>query len=372
MRKKTLAFASIIAVLVLSSTLLALQPVRETDAAGVVYLMTNDPQGNAVVAFTRLRNGRLVFADRQSTGGDGGTGNGVGDVDPLGSQNALVANGDGSRLLAVNAGSDDVSVLGVRNKKLALLDTARSGGDFPNSIALWRNTVYVLNAHGSPNVSGFTLDEEGSLHPIAGSTRPLPGGTAAAPHDVQFSPDGTRLIVTEDGTNQIDIFDVGDDGLITNVQTQPSSGAGPFGFTFARDGFLVVTEAMSGAVSSYELTSQNTLTPVSPSVASGQAASCWISLAPHGRAFVSNTASATISSYQIASDGQVTLVQAAAAATGSGSAPIDSALSRDASFLYVVDSARGRLLMYQVNGSALSPLGAVTRLPSTSQGLVAR
>jgi 6-phosphogluconolactonase len=372
MRMRTVAFTCTVAVLVLGSSPLAHQPRRDMQAAGVAYLMTNDPRGNAVLEFTRLANGQLVFADRQSTGGAGGTGNGVGDVDPLGSQNALVANEDASRLLAVNAGSDEISVLGVRNKKLTLLDKAASGGDFPNSVALWRNIVYVLNARGRPNVSGFRLDEEGNLRPIAGSTRPLPGGSAAAPHDIQFSPDGTRLIVTEDRTNQIDIFDVGDDGLITKVRTQPSSGPGPFGFTFARDGFLVVTEAMSASVSSYELTSQNTLMVISPSVPNGQAASCWISLTPHGRAFVSNTASATISSYRVGSEGQVTLANPVAAATGTGSAPIDSALSSDSNFLYVIDSALGRLLTYRVNGTALSPLGTVRRLPKTSQGLVVR
>jgi 6-phosphogluconolactonase len=356
----------------LDSSLLAKAPRPGTQGAGVAYLMTNDPRGNAVFEFTRLANGQLVFADRQSTGGVGGTGNGVGDVDPLGSQNALVANEDASRLLAVNAGSDEISVLGVSHKKLRLLDKTGSGGDFPNSVALWRNLVYVLNARGQPNVSGFTLDEAGHLQPIAGSTRPLPGGSAAAPHDIRFSPDGTRLIVTEDGTNQIDIFDVGDDGLITNVRTQPSSGPGPFGFTFARDGFLVVTEAMSASVSSHELTSQNTLTVISPSVPNGQAASCWIALTPHGRAFVSNTASATISSYQVASDGHLTLANAIAAATGAGSAPIDAALSSDNTFLYVIDSALGRLLSYQVNGTGLSPLGTVTNLPKTLQGLVVR
>ena len=362
-----------LAVLALPASAAADQPARQASRAiGVVYAMTNDPSRNAVLMFRRLSNGQLVFADRQWTGGRGGTGNGVGDVDPLGSQDSLVANGDGSRVLAVNAGSDEVSLLAASGKRLTLLDTVRSGGEFPNSVALHNDLVYVLNAHGTPNVTGFRIGADGMLHQLAGSTRPLPGGSAAVPHDVRFGADGTRLVVTEDGTNQIDVFDVGNDGLITGVTTTPSSGTGPFGFAFARDGVLVVTEAASASASSYEVTAANALQPISPMVANGQAASCWIALAPHGQAFVSNTGSSTISSYQVGVDGRLTLVNAVAANSGTGSAPIDSALSSDGRFLYVVDSARGGIVIFGVNGNNLAPLGSVTRLPTTLQGIAAR
>ena len=337
-----------------------------------VYVMTNDPSRNAVLMFRRAANGQLTLVDRQATGGRGGTGNGVGEVDPLGSQDSLIANGDASRLLAVNAGSDEISSIGVSEKGLTLLSRVRSGGDFPNSVALHGDLVYVLNAHGTPNVSGFRLAADGTLRPLAGSTRPLPGGGAAAPHDVRFSPDGTRLIVTEDGTNQIDIFAVGNDGLLTGVTTAMSSGPGPFGFAFARDGFVIVTEAASASVSSYELASTNALTVITPSVVNGQAASCWISLTPQGQAFISNTASATLSAYQVAPEGQLTLVNAVAATTGNGSAPIDSALSGDNRFLYVIDSAQGKIMTFAVNGTGLTKLTVITNVPKTSQGIVAR
>jgi len=345
---------------------------RARDMASAVYVMTNDPARNAVLMFRRDASGQLALVDRRATGGRGGTGNGVGNVDPLGSQDSLIANGDASRLLAVNAGSDEISSIGVSDKGLTLLSIVKSGGDFPNSVALYGDLVYVLNAHGTPNVSGFRLAADGTLRPLAGSTRPLAGGTAAAPHDVRFSPDGTRLIVTEDMTNQFDIFDVGNDGLLTGVTTAASSGPGPFGFTFARDGFLVVAEAASASVSSYELTPTNTLAVITPSVMNGQAASCWISLTPHGQAFISNTANATLSSYQVDATGHVALVQAVAAATGTGSAPIDSALSSDNRFLYVIDSARGGIIAFGVSGTSLTTMAQFVPLPRTSQGIVAR
>jgi len=81
------------------------------------------------------------------TGGLGGTGNGVGALDPLGSQDSLVLSGDGTRVLAVNAGSNDLSVLGAGENGLKLLSKISSGGEFPNSVAVRGNLVYVLNAH---------------------------------------------------------------------------------------------------------------------------------------------------------------------------------------------------------------------------------
>jgi 6-phosphogluconolactonase len=154
------------------------------------------------------------------TGGLGGTGNGVGALDPLGSQDSLVLSGTGSLVLVVNAGSDQVSSLAAGGSGIRLLSTVASGGRFPNSVALNGNLAYVLNAHGRPNISGFRVSATGVLQPISHSTRNLPGGTASAAHDIRFSPDGTRLLVTEGGTNQIDIFELGNNGLVTGVTTQ--------------------------------------------------------------------------------------------------------------------------------------------------------
>jgi 6-phosphogluconolactonase len=265
---------------------------------------------------------------------------------------------------------NEISSLGVTSTGLTLLSKVSSGGSFPISVALAGNLVHVLNARGTPNITGFRLHPDGTLQALPGSTRDLPGGDGAVPRDVRFTPDGTRLLVTEQGTNQIDIFELGNNGLVTDVSTQPSSGAGPFGFTFGRDGVLVVLESTGGSVSSYRLTSQNSLNVISASVPNGQDP-CWISLTRDGHAFISNPARGTLSSYQVAADGHLTLVNAVAAAPA-GSAPIDSALSSDSKLLYVVDSALGRVLIFRVNGDNLASVGSVTGLPTTVQGIAAQ
>ena len=172
-----------------------------------------------------------------------------------------------------------------------------SEGLFPNSVAVYQDLVYVLNAH-TPNVAGFRLSS-GVLQPIPGAVFDIPGGTTAKPHDIRFSPDGTSLVVTVEGTNQIHVLPLNSQGLVTCITSTAASGTAPFGFKFARGGVLVTTEANSASVSSYRLTSQNTLSVISAAVMNGQAATCWISVTGDGKfAFVSNTGSGTLSTCQ--------------------------------------------------------------------------
>src|SRR5712692_1566627 len=167
--------------------------------AGAVYTMTNAPSGNAVMVFSRAGDGSLTPAGAFPTGG-AGTGGG------LGSQGSLVLDRNDQWLFAVNAGSNELSVFAVDKDGLALTDKQPTGGSTPVSVSAHRGVVYVLNA-GSDNVSGFRVRHGGKLEPIAGSTRALSGsGSGAA--QVQFSPDGEQLVVTEKATDNILIYPV--------------------------------------------------------------------------------------------------------------------------------------------------------------------
>ena len=336
---------------------------------GFVYIMTNEASENSVIQYQRGADGLLRQLREIPTGGLGSGGT----LDPLVSQDSLVLSGNGRLLLAVNAGSDEVSVLRAGHQGLSLLSTTPSGGDFPNSVAIHGDLVYVLNAQGAANVTGFRLAHDGTLQAIPGSTRLLPGGAAAAPTDVRFSPDGGHLLVTESGANQIVVFEIGDDGLASDPVTQPSAGMGPFGFRFGHDGVVIVAEAASGSASSYELTDQPALEAISAVVANGQMASCWISLTNDARyAYISNTASGTISSYRVGPQGALALLRAVAVNLGPGTTPIDSALSRDGKFLYVQNSTLGRVTILRVEGAGLRQIGTVTGLPTSLQGIAAR
>ena len=327
-----------------------------------VYVMTNKTPSNSVLQFRRSADGSLTPVREVATGGSGTGANGA---DPLGSQDSLVLSGEGQLLLAANAGSNEISVLSARNGQLTWLSKSASGGTFPNSIALSGDLVYVLNAQGTPNITGFMLDTHGILHWIA--TVPLPAGTLS-PNDVRFTPDGSHILLTASGSNQILVFDVGDDGVAQAPSVQASAGGAPFGIRFGHDGVAIVSEA-AGSASSYRL-DDDTLDVISGAVSDTQKASCWISVDRAARtAYLSNTASGTISSFQVSGQGVLALLDAIAA--NPGGAPIDSALSRDSRFLYVVESAQGKTLIFRSSDGGLVSLGSVS-VPLGSQGITAQ
>jgi len=70
----------------------------------------------------------------------------------------------------------------VRGTDLVLLDRKPSGGQMPVSVAVNGIHVYVVNAGGTPNISGFIIDPSAVIWiPLPSSQRPLAGGTLAMP-----------------------------------------------------------------------------------------------------------------------------------------------------------------------------------------------
>src|SRR3954451_2186879 len=155
-----------------------------------VYTLTNGPTGNAVAVFDRAGNGSLTAAGSVLTGG-----NGTGAT--LGSQGALAL--DEQNLVAVNAGSNTVTLLRIDGHGPGLRDLELSGGTTPISVTIHDRLVYVLNAGGTGNISGL-LDWHHRLLPIPGANRPL-SGNATGPAQIQCSPDGRTLAVTEKNTS---------------------------------------------------------------------------------------------------------------------------------------------------------------------------
>ena len=102
-------------------------------------------------------------------------------------------------VLAVDAGSNEISVLSIGKDSLTLVDKVNSGGVRPISLTVHENFLYVLNEGGTPNITGFTVSDTGELTPLPGSTRPLTAGSAADPAEVSFNPDGSLLVVASGG-----------------------------------------------------------------------------------------------------------------------------------------------------------------------------
>jgi 6-phosphogluconolactonase len=334
-----------------------------------VYTLSNEASGNAVIQFARDADGELTWVASYPTGG-------LGSGTSLGSQGAVVLSRDGRWLLAVDAGSDEVSIFAVTRHGLRLADRIASGGDLPISVTISRRLVYVLNAGGDGNISGFWLGRHGQLSPIPGSTRPL-STTASAPAQVQFTPDRQQLVVTEKDANAISTYRIGKSGQARGPIVNVSEGMTPFGFDFDPRGRVIVSEAFGGApgasaVSSYKLERDGELRSLSPSVGTTQTAACWTVVI--GRfAYVTNTGSGTVSSYVIERDGEIRLLDADAGFTGTGSSPIDAEVSDNNRFLYVLGDGTDEITAFRVRGDgSIVEIDAEGGLPPTSVGLAAR
>ena len=335
------------------------------DQPGTVYVQTNQAGGNEIAIFNRSADGALSLSDTVATGGLG-TGSG------LGSQGSVILGNDGRWLFAVNAGSNEISAFRVDASGLTLTDKVSSGGIRPTSLTIHKDLLYVLNAGGTGNITGFTVDQAGKLFALAGSARPL-SGDATAPAQVSFSRDGSMLVVTERATSMIDTYVVGKDGLASGPAVHPSSGVTPFGFAFTQQGALIVSEAFGGgalasAVSSYNV-SDGGLQVISASVPTGQTAACWIAVSKNGKfAYSTNAGSNSVSAYRVGTDGRLSLIDGAAGVSGDG--PIDASVNNNGQYLYVLNGRSHNISAFaiQADGTLLS-LGTFEGLPAGSAGI---
>jgi 6-phosphogluconolactonase len=338
-----------------------------SDRTAAVYVQTNEPETNRVVAFMRSADGSLTPSGEFPTGGAGDG------IPHLTSQGSLMLTSDRRHLIVTNAGSDDVSIFAVVDGALELLAVVPTGLA-PKSAAEHAGLVYVLNA-GGPSLVGFRL-RDGRLEPIEGSEVAL--APEADPAQVGFGPDGTILVVTDRGTDSILTFRVGDDGLLGEPLVRSSSGPTPYGFAFTSDGTLVVTEAFGAeegkaAASSYRL-ENGMVWPVTRSLHNGRSEICWAVITADGRyVFTTNFADSAVSRYAIAADGSITLEDAVAAVAVEGETGLrDEDLTSDGRFLYALDADSRRIFGWSVAPTGdLIPVGSWEGVPATVAGLAA-
>jgi 6-phosphogluconolactonase len=350
---------------------------RAFRVVGHVYVNDNTAPANSVAGFDRHANGSLT-AMAGSPFAVGGSGAGAPDA----SQGSLQLSADGRYLLAVDASSNQISVLRIKpdgSLQPAQGSPVASGGVAPVSIAVHGNLVYVANAGpgaslGDTNYTGFRLNHGGHLSPIPDSTYVLPNDSK--PGQVLFNRYGTKLAGTRIATSEIDSFIVGKDGRLTAAPGSPydaqafspPQGYGQLGSEFnpvspnelfVSDAHTAAgTAAFPGLVSSFSDATNGNLTPIGAPVANDGGASCWIEISHDGRfLFVVNTASASISSYWIGIGGTLTFLQSTAPGQ-IGAGAEDARLAPDGSTLWVVESGADAVTGFTVKGGTLTPLTA--------------
>ena len=138
---------------------------------GHVYTETNDATANAILVFDRSFEGRLSPGGSIATGGQG-TGA------ALASQGALAQSHDGRWLLAVNAGSNTLSVLEATDGWLAVRDVADSGGTSAGHVTelaavscTCSTPAPTRTSRGSPWTTGECCIPSGTRHGRSAATR---------------------------------------------------------------------------------------------------------------------------------------------------------------------------------------------------------
>ena len=350
---------------------------------GHLYVNDNTVAVNTVAGFDRHADGSLspIPGSPFAVGG-AGTGHATA------SQGALQLSADGRYLLAVDAGSSQISVLAIKpDGSLQRADLVSSEGGNPVSIAVHGELVYVANADPiAPNYNGFSLNAGGHLRSIPGSRVTLPAGSQ--PGDVLFNRDGTKLVGTRVSSSLIDSFTVGPNGRLTTAPGSPFAAQpgyfGPFGSEFrpTSSDQLFVSNAHTaaggpapGSVSAYSVAANGNLKPVAGSpFANDGVAACWVEISHDGEfLFDVNTASSTISSYSIAANGALTLIGSTPFTQGKVG-PEDARLSPDGTTLWVVDSGADAITGFSVDGGVLAQLPASPTsgpVGATPSGIVA-
>lgn len=288
-----------------------------------LFTQTNAASGNHVLVFSSGPGGLRRVASVAT----GGLGTGAG----LGSQGSVSFDPSHTRLYVVNAGSGSLSVLGVDGTHAWRERVVGSGGADPISVTAGRRWVYVLNAGGTPGVTGFRVTP-GGLARIPGGSRAL---TAAdmTPEQVSLSPSGHTLVVTNKDSSTIDTFAVHGDGSLGPAHSQASDGAASYGFAFTPNGHLIVSDAgqaPTSAATSYRIDRHGVLHTLSGPLQTNQLAACWVAVAPNGRyAYVADAHSGTVSGLAVARNGAISLLDPSGitASGGAGSTTLDEAVS---------------------------------------------
>lgn len=337
-------------------------------SVGYVYTIDNDADSNRLLVFERKSDGSLTGPDSYVTGG-AGTGGG------LGSQGAVI--GYEQWVIAVNAGSNQISVFNTEGQTIELVEIDSSYGLMPISLTMRDTFLYVLNAGGDGNIAGFAVNDTGGLEFIAGSQQPL-STNAAGPAQISFDHEGNYLIVTEKATNMITTFPVNEFGVAGPGTAYPSAGTTPFGFDFGHNNVFVVSEASGGAVgestlSSYQIGWDGSITVLDGPDSTGQSAVCWVVVTNNGKlAYATNTGSDNVTGATLSPHGALELLDEEGVTAESGVAPIDAALARNSKYLYVLNGGDNSITIYSVgNKGNLTEIGLVEGLPDAVVGLAA-
>lgn len=295
---------------------------KNSHGSDVFYIETNDynTNQNAILAYRLNDNGNLeqITGSPFRTGGTG-VGNPMQLLGPNDSDTEIKLSADGNFLLAVNSGSNTITVFRIEgNGRLTQVPGSpfASGGETPVSIDVKGQYVYVVNkSHNpvtgttsAPNYTVFTMNNNGSLTMVPSSTVNTTPGSSPAQALVSkngkfvFGADFLGFMV---GAGTLRSFTVGEDGKLTPVPGTPYSIPGAGGalglWQHPNADVLYVGFPLQAKLGIYDINNSTGALTFSSAVDAGPAV-CWVRTTKNGNyTYVLNSAENTISMYNSSS-----------------------------------------------------------------------
>ncbi|KAF8071935.1 hypothetical protein FPV67DRAFT_1667385 [Lyophyllum atratum] len=348
-------------------------------AVGAAYFISNEPNGNLLLAADIGTDGKLTLRRAIDAGGLGAHGitdpNGP---DPLFSQGAIKASSTGNIVATVNAGSNTLSIFKINpNDPTAISMIGKpvgSGGEFPVSLAINKagNAVCSLNGGAVNGVNCFKVDQQKGLVPMANTARSLkinqttpasgPAGTAS---HLVFSEDNKQLIASIKGVPPqpgfLAVWDVANDGSLSQdfQSIAPAKGGLlPFSMTVipGKNAILATDAGLGFDIFDFadKAGSGNATTAGagrSSAVAiDGQAATCWSSFSPKTKNFyLTDIGTAMVTEINIDDNLKGTIVKQYAQGQGSGTIDNDIVTVGNNDFMYVLSANATRIDVLSLN-----------------------
>ncbi|MBH0184819.1 MAG: beta-propeller fold lactonase family protein [Nitrospira sp.] len=242
---------------------------------GFFAFVTNAGASNTVTAFRVATDGRLLrVPSTQATPNPAPVG-----MDPV----ALAISPNNQFLYVANRGSDTVTAFSIEDAGALTLvpQTGASAnpisvqGDAPAGMAISSNGQFLYVSSSTSNViTVFQIGASGllTLVPATGANQNPTSVGGTAPKSIRISPNGSFLYVANSGSNTVTAFQIGTNGLLTQVpptagNLNPISvgGTAPNGIIVSPNGQFLYTANGGGNVTTFTIGSGGLLTLVPPS-----------------------------------------------------------------------------------------------------------
>jgi 6-phosphogluconolactonase (cycloisomerase 2 family) len=284
----------------------------------VVYVQSNDPNGNAIFAFKRASDGSLTHL-----AGSPFSAKGLGitptfALGPFDSDQEVIVDRSQALLFATNGGSDTIAVFKIhQNGALSPVKGSPfpSGGSNPVSVGLADGVLCVVNQDDDPghpgqflpNYTSFKVGSDGSLTPIPRSTVTVDAG--ATPSQALIAPSDELMFGADFLGGILRSFAINEAGQLRSRDVQPlpvaefaETGAPPFPLGLAvhpSRNLLYVGFVTINRIGVYRFRNSGRL-KFERSVPNSGKAVCWLTINKQAtRLYASNTGDPSISVYDI-------------------------------------------------------------------------